>query len=134
MAQIQPLVLTGVDIGETTANITLTPVVPQNGSTPAQWSNLAVAQRDQRETVTALLTRSNGASPADRYKISVLVPKVVSIDSVPTVIGQPYRVDVDFRLPDTGDSALDQKILSLLAKVLSDPAMVTAITSRLAQF
>lgn len=134
MGQIQVISLTDVDVGSTTANITLTPVMPQNGNTPAQWSNLAVAQRDQRETLTALLTRSAGTNPADRYKIGLLVPKVATLDGVPTVIGQPYRVDVDIRLPDTGDSDLDQKILSMLSKVLADPNMVAAITNRLAQF
>lgn len=134
MGQIQAITLTGVDIGSTTADITLTPVMPQNGNTPAQWANLAVAQRDQRETLTALLTRSAGANPADRYKIGLLVPKVATVDGNLTTIGRPYRVDVDIRLPDTGDANLDQKILSMLSKVLADPGMIAAITNRLAQF
>lgn len=134
MGQIQQIVLTGVDVGSTTQDITLTPVMPQNGNTPAQWSNLAVAQRDQRETLTALLTRSAGTNPADRYKITLIIPKTQTIDGKPTVIGQPYRTDVDIRLPDTGDSDLDQKILSMLSKVLADPSMVASITNRLAQY
>lgn len=131
MPSIQTITLADVDTGASTATFVFTPVMPQNGSTPASWQNAAKANRLSREVITAALVRSEGANPADRFKISVLIPIPMTVEGV-TTYPTSYRADVDIRLPDAGSSDLDQEVLSMLSKLLADASIITAITQRVA--
>mgnify|MGYP001037204568 CR=1 FL=1 len=134
MPAISPITLTGVDTGSSTANFVFTPVAPQNGTVPAQWANLSVARRDLREVITSALTRSNGSNPADRIKLSVLIPVPMIVDSKVQSSGQSYRVDIDIRMPDVGNANLDREVLSMVTKLLQDSLIINSVTNRVAVY
>lgn len=135
MPQISSITLTAVDVGATTETIVFTPVMPQNGSVPAQWLCQSRPVRLMRESLTALYTRSQGNVQADRVKLAIIIPNQIGTDAGGApILGAPYRADVDLRLPDSGNADKDEKILSVLTKVLQDTLIVDLVTKRVAAY